>query len=574
VNPETWEVLGLAPVRDRDAIRRAYARRLKVTSPEDDAEGFRVLREAYEQALASLDWDWAWGDTAEGEEEDGPASWDQPAAVVWAEGSELLTLMPGARLFDADQSYQPATLNGHDAHEALLAELEQLVAAPAGAAPLEAALAAILASPAMEDLAVAVHTEQRIAHLISGNAPRSDTLVRPAINAFRWSRDRIGRRDGATIEAVLDRDADIVFRTGVLRDEGPRRTAFMALTRPLNQGPAWHDRFWPGFEPAMRAILAEINTRRPSLRADLNPDTLAAWEERLDRPNLSPMALWIAGLAPLFPALFALGVSRWMALGVYMIGAVACLAVFSAWIFGVAPLHRAWRETWEWRAPIWARAGWSPVSLALLAAAVFVPAGPWTTLGIGILAALTVAWAVLTCEIQLETSGDAWPAPLQIAVNQGALVAFWIGLRLFRPDVATGPLTVAFAAAAIASAVGISTLPLIWFRWFDRAVRVVLTLGLTVGALGAAWLAFRSLQAPELTVFAVAATTLVVIGQRAPSGGLGSTALQWRYRAMVLPLFGFLMISKELGVVTACCFWLLTGTVVSLIGALFLEKDL
>jgi hypothetical protein len=257
-----------------------------------------------------------------------------------------------------------------------------------------------------------------------------------------------------------------------------------------------------------------------------------------------------------------------------MVGAATCLAACSLWTYGVAPLRRTWRERWEWRAPTWARAGWSPVSLALLAAAVFVPAGPWTTLGIGVLSVLTAAWAILTCEIQLNASGEAWPAPAQLAVNQGALVVFWIGLRLFRPEVATGPLTVAFAGAAIAGAVGISTLPLIWFRWFHRAVRIALTLGLIAGALGAGWLALRSAQTPELTAFAVAATTLVAIGQRAPSGGLGSTALQWRYRAMMLPMSGFITISRELGVVTACCFWFLTGTVVSLIGALFVEKDL
>ena len=570
MSPEIWDVLDLAPVRDRDAIRRAYARRLKVTSPEDDAEGFRALREAYEQALASLDWDWAW----EEDTDDAPEA-HPPAATVFAEVSELLTLTPAARPFDAQPSPSTA-LNGHDAHDALLAELERLVADPAGVEParLEAALAATMASPAMEDLAVAVQTEQRIAHLIVANAPRSDALVRPAINAFRWSRDRIGRRDGATIEAVLDRDADIVFRAGVLRDEGPRRTAFQVLTRPPSQGPTWRDRIQPGFEPAMRAVLTEINTSRPSLRADVNLETLATWEERLDRPRLSAMMLWIAALAPLLPALFALAANPLTALGVYMIGAAACLGTCGLWVFGVAPLRRTWRETWEWRAPIWARAGWSPLSLALLAAAAFVPAGPWTTLGIGVLAALIAGWAIITCEIQLNTSGEAWPAPLQIASNQGALAVFWLGLRLFRPELATGPLTVAFVGAAIASVGGISTLPLIWFQWFHRAVRVVLTLGLIAGAAGAAWLAFRSAHAPELATFAVVATTLVVMAQRAPSGGLGSTALQWRYRAMMLPMFGFISISQQMGVVTACCLWLLTGTMVSLIGALFVEKDL
>ncbi len=52
---EIWSILKTEPTRDKDALKRAYRTRLKAVHPEDDPEGFKALREAYEEALRLAD---------------------------------------------------------------------------------------------------------------------------------------------------------------------------------------------------------------------------------------------------------------------------------------------------------------------------------------------------------------------------------------------------------------------------------------------------------------------------------------------------------------------------------------
>lgn len=52
---DIWQELELAPTQDKKFVKRAYAKKLKITSPEKDPEGFKKLRWAYEQVLNELD---------------------------------------------------------------------------------------------------------------------------------------------------------------------------------------------------------------------------------------------------------------------------------------------------------------------------------------------------------------------------------------------------------------------------------------------------------------------------------------------------------------------------------------
>ena len=50
---DCWQILGIEPTDDERAIKRAYAKQLKTTRPDDDAAAYQQLREAFDYALAA-----------------------------------------------------------------------------------------------------------------------------------------------------------------------------------------------------------------------------------------------------------------------------------------------------------------------------------------------------------------------------------------------------------------------------------------------------------------------------------------------------------------------------------------
>ncbi len=52
MNP--WKVLGIDETADKKSVKRAYAKLIKNCHPEDDSEGFQVIRTAYETALKQI----------------------------------------------------------------------------------------------------------------------------------------------------------------------------------------------------------------------------------------------------------------------------------------------------------------------------------------------------------------------------------------------------------------------------------------------------------------------------------------------------------------------------------------
>jgi hypothetical protein len=186
--------LGLDASADERAIKRAYARELKQIDQEADADGFQVLRHAYEMALH-----WVKRKPAPAPVSFAPAVvvpvMPAPAPEVEVEvqvRERLAAPVSAAPARDADTGEDPAALADAVYAEFLLA-CEKMAAAGAGrdAALWRKYLQQSAGDERLLNLAARAQFEYRIALLLAdGWQPGHEGLFVAARQAFGWEKDR------------------------------------------------------------------------------------------------------------------------------------------------------------------------------------------------------------------------------------------------------------------------------------------------------------------------------------------------------------------------------------------------
>jgi hypothetical protein len=405
-----WAILGIAPTEDRAVIRRAYAKALRVTNPEDDAEGFKALRSAYEMALSYADnaaaWDEPDGDSPEEPHED---PHEDAIRIVLTE-SELASLIaePALRPIPAEPRFRsepaddlaPGIDDPRAEREAEVARLNDLLGSLAQAlhgpwdadeASLRDTLATILAQPAMNDIALYADVEEAIAAMLAATVPRSDAILLGAANAFGW----VGARPGAVsypVAAVLARLDEWRLIASFGRRGHPLRTAWRSLTRP--PGPYWRWRLAalrPGMEAGVATLLGMAGPVAPGLSHAFQAASVARWERLLERPHWTrsmaaaiplTMLLWIAlsdGVGLAWPGDGA--GAGWVMLAVVLVSPVMPFAA------------RVARARWLRHAqPVWQAQGWMGGLAVVWLGAMLLPASPAALVALSVAAALAWLW--------------------------------------------------------------------------------------------------------------------------------------------------------------------------------------
>lgn len=511
-----WKTLGIARTADRGDIRRAYARQLKLTNPEDDPSGFQALRAAYERALAQVGRPAAvdFSDNLVAEIETFHLA---PAGVpAVAEASEKVRDGVPDALPEAPAEPSPAAPPAPSPHDIFRADLNRLeaIARKKDSAPedLTDLFAKLVASPAMDDIGLRVATEQRLANLILHQAPRADALIRPAMEFFGW--EKAARRITTPwfVAPILGRNRDQGALKTLKTPDNDHARAWRELTAPPRPF-GWRRRLFAPVAGDVRNLLTYIRQHHPTIEGDLDKGTVAAWDRYFNRPHLDAWTLW-----NLILALPCLMLCSWLVWGASP--ELLPLALFPAAVpvlaagllvrhFGYTWPRHLWRQRARFTAPPILRYGWAGTGLAALILAAAPPSW-FVTAGAGLLALATLLWAGTITE---SDGREAWD--IRMVLNQLLLILWWgVGLWRFAPETGIA-MSLALAACILATGVTKITLFRLWTN-VPKALGLAIIALLFLSCIGGMGIMVATLQDPDLAIWAFTAVAAVILIYRAP----------------------------------------------------------
>ncbi len=380
-----WRILGIDATADAREIRRAYARKLKVTNPEDDAQGFQELRAAYEYALQLA----ANGPPGRPDDEADDARGDDDSSNHSPEPAR----MPAASAREADALMSEAGV----LFDALVAALRRDPGS-FDVDVLQSAFRDLMRSPALERVDLYQRAEVALADVLVNHIPRADPLIAAAVKEFGWDQRLDDRSVPEAARGVLARLRDLEYLQSLPKVDpaGARAHRFLLEEKPGR-------RTWliasMSQECAELRMLKTLREEYPNLHAQIPRETIAWWQEFEHQPRPSRIVIGVGFGASLVMSTLYMGMAEGGMLFpgillVFLAGMTATIAVAAFKIYAIEwPVLRV-QQRWHGDPPPKFSVGWLALGLIVVfeAGAVGAPSlFGWLVAAAG---ATTCLWSV------------------------------------------------------------------------------------------------------------------------------------------------------------------------------------
>lgn len=411
-----WKTLGIASDSDRATIRRAYAARLKSTNPEDNTEGFKALREAYEWAMAVVAHREMEATSLPGSSSD--TDHREAAAEPANDGDQAAAGPPPPQ--DEEAAFEARELSS------LLRALDEQLASPHRSDPLALdRLNALLNHSGMDHLNFRNQAEFAVAHMIVERLPASDAILRRAVDVFDW--ERLGSAQGWPFVAVLARYDEWKLIASLERPGHKLHTAWKRISEKRSKILRSIDAFGP-LSRKIGELLDIIDYQAPGLIYSTRSEEVEWWRRRLERSTVDfrhyglvfVAALALATMLALARNSFVLGAS---------VGALFFLALAIDRYGRDGGYQRLAASRWHAKSLLALLAGsWPWLFAAVPLAALLVPPAWWGCLPVLVLSIAAVLGLRLSHHARPAQFGEYWGAAII-----GALVIIVVPTLLLAP---------------------------------------------------------------------------------------------------------------------------------------------
>lgn len=508
-----WQLLGIDSTYDAREIRRAYAAKLKLTHPEDDPEGFKQLRAAYEAALKH-------SVSAPQEVIESSPVTESPAMIELPAGIDLSApaskqesgdfadttdetsreeIVPAFSRLDITPVHAPPPAElDRDllAQQAAIAAISEALhhGRPVDETRVQVLLQAALDAGRLERFDLYQKTETELGELLANTIPRSDPFLTAVEQKFEWAKRQNDRYLPRFARTILGRLSDLWYLAYLQRHQGEESRALRRLSLPAKPGERWFQAHTNlgGACPELE-LIAKLENEHPRLLAELRAENVAWWRRFASRPHFSANTMLFGLLASLVAVLILFEApARGMAL---ILVPFAGFAFAAFRLYAVDwPIHLV-RERWRHWPPHWFNLGWLPVCITLSFGAVIASDSQrfgWT---IAALAWIAAWWAVIAGgpAAPVVAKGALRPANSRLisSISYNFIALIWLTVAV--GDVPSGfpwPLRATVLGALFASAVARN--PLVrTFEALSTRTRIVACL---MGAAMAVLLGYLSIE--------------------------------------------------------------------------------